>query len=365
MILVTQFIKSNSILSMLTQQSFVAIDRFLPFIQPMKAILQPFYQHLDSQQVTFQITKDSRYQKKVSIQSLENEHFIDSHLKVEITKLSSCREVHFTTPKTQFTLKFHGKDESLDRLLPHLAYALTLTTLLSPHKVKRVMIHYYLLDSKRVTDNDNHFDKEEVNGGTCWSSPEECEFTVWRKEELLKVSIHELIHGLSYDYKQDTQDIVRHYQQKYDVTSTKMNTFEAYTEIFAELIHCYVLAKLGNQAIPRVKAFTLFQAYVGLEHQFSELQASKVLRLRDKDADVNKHTNVLAYYVIKLELYRDLKGFLHYCQTHNQSFLKITDTDRYFDYLKQLQKIKIKEYKVTGYLEITTRMTCLELNLFT
>ena len=57
LILVTQFIKSNSIVSMLTQQSFVAIDRFLPFIQPMKAILQPFYQHLDSQQVTFQITR--------------------------------------------------------------------------------------------------------------------------------------------------------------------------------------------------------------------------------------------------------------------------------------------------------------------
>ena len=92
---------------------------------------------------------------------------------------------------------------------------------------------------------------------------------------------------------------------------------------------------------------------------------SKVLRLRDKEPDVNKHTNVVAYYVIKLELYRDLKQFLRYCQTHNQSFLKITNKDRYFDYLKQLQKIKIKDYKVTGYLEITTRMTCLELNLFT
>ena len=92
---------------------------------------------------------------------------------------------------------FHGKDEPLDRLIPHLAYALTLTTMLSPHKVKKVRVHYYLLDSKRVTDNDNYFDKEKVNGGACWSSPEECEFSVWRMKELLKVSIHELIHGLS------------------------------------------------------------------------------------------------------------------------------------------------------------------------
>ena len=55
---------------------------------------------------------------------------------------------------------------------------------------------------------------KEVNSGYNTFDGYENRVSVWRKEELLKVSIHELIHGLSYDYKQDSHDIVRHYQQK-------------------------------------------------------------------------------------------------------------------------------------------------------
>ena len=62
---------------------------------------------------------------------------------------------------------------------------------------------------KKVTeklglDDDFIFDKEEVNGGACGSINSECDITVWRKEEILKVSIHELIHCLGYDYRNDT-----------------------------------------------------------------------------------------------------------------------------------------------------------------
>ena len=162
-------------------------------------------------------------------------------------------------------------------------YALSFTSLVGPHTVKTVNMTYYLLDVKRVLDNDNIFDKEEVNGGACGSMDDRCDITVWRKEEVLKVSIHELIHGLSYDYKEDSTDILNHYKGKYDITSEKVNTYEAYTEIFAALLHSYLIARFYRMVDRSVNRYELFMANVGVEMGFSHLQASKVLTLTDKD----------------------------------------------------------------------------------
>ena len=131
---------------------------------------------------------------------------------------------------------------------------LSFVHMLGPHKVRHIHMKYYLLDVKRVLDGDTYFDKEEVNGGSCWSGPDECSITVWRKEEVLKVSIHELIHGLHYDYKQDTLPIVQHYQQKYSIRSPKMNTFEAYTEI-----HAVIASSFASTIITIITIITITQ----------------------------------------------------------------------------------------------------------
>ena len=138
-----------------------------------------------------------------------------------------------------------------------------------------------------------------------------------------------------------------------------MNTFEAYTEIWAELLHCYLLSKLSDK-----HSYDLFCANVGIEREFSRLQSSKVLSLLNKNKDVNKETNVTSYYLIKTELYNDLSNFLQYCMRFNQDMIKLTHKERFLDYLKTLPNVTKKTMKVTGYLKQTTRMTCLEMKLF-
>ena len=138
-----------------------------------------------------------------------------------------------------------------------------------------------------------------------------------------------------------------------------MNTYEAYTEVWAELLHCYLLSKLSDK-----HSYDLFVANVGIEMEFSQLQASKVLSFLDKNKDMNKETNVCAYYIIKTELYDDIQHFIGYCIKYNQNIIKLTDVSKYFDYLKKLKKINKKKNKVSGYLKQTTRMTCLEIDLF-
>ena len=344
---------------MLTKQSHIAINHFLPIIKPMKGNLQVLYDHLQQFEPEFVKISDKTTKKKISLNSLSHEQFIDEHLKKDITKLTSCRTIVFKTAGSTFTLEIHYKQESLDKFINSLMVMLSFVHMLGSHKVRNIHMKYYLLDVKRVLDGDTFFDKEEVNGGSCWSSPDECSITVWRKEEILKVSIHELIHGLHYDYKQDTSEIIQHYRQKYGISSPKMNTFEAYTEIWAELLHCYLLSKLSDK-----HSYDLFSANVGIEKEFSQLQANKVLSLVKKNKDANKETNVTSYYLIKVELWLHLQEFLNYCLQNNQDMIKLTDKERYLDYLKGLPKVTNQSIKVTGYLKQTTRMTCLEMKLF-
>ena len=66
---------------------------------------------------------------------------------------------------------------------------------------------------------------------------------IWRKEEIIKVTIHELFHLFNCDSKTiDTQSIIKLYQERYNINSTVINTFEAYTEIWANIINCFLLS---------------------------------------------------------------------------------------------------------------------------
>ena len=212
---------------MLTKQSFIAINHLLPFVKPMKGNLKTLFDHLQQFEPSYQQISSKISKKKITSQNLESEQFIDEHLKKDIIKLVNCKEIVFKTGPTTFTINIHYKNESLDLFIDTLMYCLSFVSMLSTHHKKNIKMNYYLLDVKRVLDGDFIFDKEEVNGGACRSIDTECDITMWRKEEILKVSIHELIHCLGYDYNNDTSDIIQHYQQKYTVSSQKMNTFEA------------------------------------------------------------------------------------------------------------------------------------------
>jgi hypothetical protein len=349
---------------MLTKNSLVAINHFLPLIRKQPDNLRLLYDHLQQFEPSYHKTSDKNSKQKVILTSLADEPFIDDHLKKYITQLTHCRKVLFKTGNTTYTLQIYHKGEILDNLIHTLMYTLSFVHMLSKHTMKDIHIKYYLLDVKRILDGDTYFDKEEVNGGVCRSSAEHSEITIWRKEEILKVSIHELIHALSYDYKQDTSDIIQHYQRKYGITSTKMNTYEAYTEIYAELLHSFIISHIYHKINPTFNPYYLFDSNVGIEIEFSQLQATKILSLLDMNKDMNKATNVCAYYIIKLELYKNIYSFIQFCLTYNKDIIKLIDTSKYFEYLKSLTKLHKKKYKVSGYLKNTTRMTCLEIDLF-
>lgn len=241
---------------------------------------------------------------------------------------------------------------------------------LSEIEIKKLTININLRDKKKyINKNTEILTEKEVNSGYCrYISKTNSEITIYRIEELLKVFIHETIHALHFDDFYDPLSIIKYYKKKYNISSDKINTNEAYTEIWANLINCYLI----SQRVGRSN-YNLFLILVGLEKEFSKFQCEKVMYLTKLDGkktiDINENTNVLAYYVIRNEIFEKLNSFLKHCKNNNHNYVKHNDLEGWLFYLKKNKKVEKKNRRFNkidkeDYIFKTMRMSLNELDIY-
>jgi len=299
--------------------------------------------------------------------SLDSNPYVSGALKEKVRRLpkknsfkAQCNEIGvvinvYSTKETS---------EQIQRLVECVTGIVSFLDHIAENKeINRLTISLYLLEDKKVVGKEKILSADNVNGGST-SKGTDVSVEVWRKEEILKVTIHELIHAFSYDHHEETPDLLKHYQQKYNISSDKINAYEAYTEIWAEIIHCYFLASyiLKYRKLD-ISEYDLFRTFLQIESEFSLEQAQRILNLHETDLtkDMNKITNVLAYYVIVGEFYENFQEFLTFCQKNNKHFINIQNLELYFRHLKDLEKLVKKN--TIGKMK-TGRMTICQLKLF-
>ena len=103
----------------------------------------------------------------------------------------------------------------------------------------------------------------------------------------------------------DNSFIIDLYHKRYNINSEKVNTFEAYTEIWANILNCYFLSR---------NKYKNFVHYLSIEKEWCKFQANKIFSITNLDkkdtVDINKYTNVLAYFIIRCEIYNNFKEFI-------------------------------------------------------
>jgi len=243
----------------------------------------------------------------------------------------------------------------IDELYKYISFILSINPI-----EKDITINYHLSNEKKFVKT-GILTKNEVNSGSCIDDYEKCIINIWRKEELLKVTLHELSHGLEHSRYNDPNDLIEHYNKKYNMNSKKINSHEAYTEIWANLINCFLI----SQKFKRKKEE--FKKLVTIEKFYSIFQAQKVLYNSHRmNIDLDKDTNVTAYFLIRAELYQRLNVFLKFCRENNENYVKLKNTKQWLVFLKS--KIKIKKNGIfnkqkKSYLFRNLRMTILELDI--
>lgn len=183
---------------------------------------------------------------------------------------------------------------------------------------------------------------EHVNSGMTKYKTHEKEnyIIVYRKEEWLKVLIHELLHAYRIDVKTQCNTSKSIMKSLFPIKS-EMNYNEAYTECWAIILHCLLHSYIASETYE--KYCDMFHGNVEIELSFSMKQANKVLHhmylhynalITEHKHDVNismirnlyfkEDTNVFSYYILKLVLLFFYDEFIVFCGKKNTSYLYLT-----------------------------------------
>lgn len=197
---------------------------------------------------------------------------------------------------------------------------------------------------------------------TCFKN---AEIVVYRKEEWLKVLMHESFHNFALDFSDmDTTYCHARILSIFPVNS-EVNLFEAYTEFWARIMNVLFCSYFNCKNKNDLNEFLSNTEYfINFESNYSFFQLIKVLDFMNIDyrnlyekTDVSANlrttlykedTNVLSYYVITTILIYNYQSFLHWCKTNNTSMLQFKKTTAN---LKGFCNFIEKKYKAPKILE--------------
>jgi hypothetical protein len=350
---------------MFTKESIELRHHFLPLsdVKSSKE-LKKLYEHFKN--IKLQPLHEIYYNQtnKMDIK-LEPSKYVPDQISRNIYTMNQTIVV-FIVGKLKIKLIIHGEKE-VKTFIEKIKHVIRFVCSLSSITINELVINYYLIDEKKmIGKNTKILTPYEINSGFCNDESKLTEITIYRTEEIIKVTIHELIHALQYDYREESNKIISHYQNKYNITSERINSYEAYTEIWANIINCYLLSQMVKRS-----NYDLFITLIAIEKAFTRFQTEKVFYITDlstKKIDINEKTNTLSYFIIRCELYQKLNLFLKFCRLNN-NYVKMKNTAKWFDFLKKNQLVKKNNRRFNrinkqGFLYKNMRMSMNELNIY-
>lgn len=173
-------------------------------------------------------------------------------------------------------------------------------------------IIFYLSDEKkrfvkREILNQEVINCDNVNSGVTFFYQDLPLIVIYRKEELLKVLIHELLH-LYETHPIEQYDI---YYDDYCKNNWKinrngsLNLYEGYVETLATILHSFIYTYCIHK---RKTTIARIKKVINKEINYSKKLLNDIRSLQ-KDNYLNEETNVFSYFYVKTSLIQDLDSF--------------------------------------------------------
>ena len=213
-------------------------------------------------------------------------------------------------------------------------------------------INLYLTNLKKmIKNNGNVLGPENVNSGYSYVCRKDGEITIYRKEECVKVLIHECIHSFGLEFSDLNLKEFNNKIKELFPLSIEYNIFESYTEIWAELINiCLISYKLSDSNVK--KYLKNVESMISYEMTFSKFQMDKVLfynniDLKDllvRNVNYKENSSIFAYYILKCLIILNLDLFLDWCNNNNKNLVKFReDKSNLFSFYNLIKKIIEKD----------------------
>jgi hypothetical protein len=261
---------------------------------------------------------------------------------------------------------------------------------------KNLSLYIYLTDFKKNIPNSNleEFDTEHVNTAYSDICTTNSQIVIYRKEEWIKVLIHELFHNYGLDFSKIKYGNLKDKFKELFPIKSDFEITESYAEFFGEMINVaittfylddstsiYMYIKNAHYLLFYEQLFSMFQCVkilykigLGYENLYLQDDLSKSLR---NNIYYRENTNVFCYYVVKNILLFNCDDFVGFCYDKNLQFLDFRKTDTTLNFFYDFVKSRYNDKKLLNVihktekninnisnklLKNTARISCIELN---
>jgi hypothetical protein len=264
-----------------------------------------------------------------------------------VTEITFSFSLHNRNIKVHFVIENGNNDDIAlyNRYMESITMWLYILNIYSSREcVNTLSVYFYFtsLEKQLPDNNDSILDEINVNTAFTTTCPKDSEIVVFRKEEWFKVFIHETFHNFGLDFSMMNNNIINNCILDIFKVNSKVNSYEAYTEFWAEIMNALFCSFHDLKNKRNVDDF-LFNAdfYINLERTYSFFQLVKTLDFmclkysdlysKSKHSQIDRenykeNTNVLSYYVIRCVLLNNYQGFLAWCSKNNSSLLNFKKT---------------------------------------
>jgi hypothetical protein len=225
-------------------------------------------------------------------------------------------------------------------------------------KNRKITIHLCLLPDKKILKkNTQRLTNANANSGSNHYTNTESVICVFRREECIKVLFHEIIHGLRCSNLGIQPEITERICHKYKIQSENILLDESYTEAWAKILNCRFISSLTNSSTK----YQHFCTLLAIEAEFSLYQCSKIRGFikESNEKNIDKYTNISAYYLVVGEIFNELELFLNACG--NSPYVR--DHKACLKYLYQLDVPKKRKVLKDDKYYNTLRMSVSELSV--
>ena len=270
-----------------------------------------------------------------NLNNLEGYDRIKKKLYVPYTRSSVFIEIH------------HMKQDAhmIENVLNFIIVIIYLLNNVFDRNMKKISISIYLLDDKKLfpkntIQKNEYISSMSVNSGLTLFLRNNPTIVIYRKEELLKVLIHELLHShfthpiTPYDTYYD-----EYVKNKYNVINEdSLNLYEAYVETIALLMNTTLYTYCMNNDC------TLNDVLknVAKETKYTQKMVNDISHML-KGHSLKEKTNVFSYFFVKLSFLQNLDRFF---DSIDDTTFTIEDEDKYLtNVLNSLEVLKINKSK--------------------
>jgi hypothetical protein len=383
------------------------------YLQTIKKNGQLYHYDITKIQTSLEITKPKNFNYN-SFPQVIREHIDElslSEISYDFSLLGRKYKVIFVVEDPNIELKIKTYNKYVDSII---MWLYILNTYSSKQCANSLVVYFYFtsLEKKLPESNIHILDERHVNTAFTTTCPKDSEIVIFRHEEWFKVFIHETFHNFGLDFSDMNNNDCHNYLLGIFKVNSFVNSYEAYSEFWAEIINAlfcsFYSLKDKNGVKDAIKNEKLFlsnaEFFINFERCYSFFQLVKILNfmgLSYEDLYLNKResgilretlykekTNVLAYYVIKTVMMNNYPAFLSWCDKNNLALIafkktianqkkfcefigknyktpsmleNIDNTELFLEQLKKNKNSAVMNEKIKHYLLTNLRMTICEL----